>query len=205
MKWRGAALGIVAILVFVSTTRANITNLTYCSDGDGAFVCSNYAWAGSSPSVNFHVYGDQFSAPGHMLTDVLTDSASDPTLTIGSSVDNDTSFAWTAYLVNVYMATNFTISNVTVTSPSNDWTVVSVSPATFTGSNYVANIVYDTGTPIAIGDELDFSYQLQFASSTHYAFTQEMIPVPEPSTFLTVTMSGLLLATFAWARRRPQA
>lgn len=205
MKWRGIALGIVAILVLVSTTRANITNLTYASDGDGAFVCSNYLWQGSSPSVNFHVYGDQFSAPGHMLTDVLTDSANDPALIIGSSVDNDTGFAWTSYLVNVYMATTFTITNVTVTSPLNDWTVVSVSPVTFTGSNFVANIVYDTGTPIAIGDTLDFSYKLQFASSTHYAFTQEMIPVPEPGTVVMVTMSGLLFASLALARRRHRA
>ena len=54
-------------------------------------------------------------------------------------------------------------------------------------------------------DMVSFSYQLQFTSSTHYSFTQEIIPVPEPGTVGMVTMSGLLLASLALARRRPRA
>ena len=46
--------------------------------------------------------------------------------------------------------------------------------------------------------ELDFNYAIHFASSTDYAFTQEMIPifseVPEPGTLALAGIGGLILA-----------
>ena len=202
MEKRAIIVIVLAVLVCCSISNASITNLTYASDGDGAFVCTPYNWEPNTNEFTLSVYGDQYWAPGHMLGDVYTDTAEDPTLTISSGIENDTTFAWTAYFVNVYMSTNFTISNVTVINPPiTNWTVVSVSPVTYTGSNYVASIEYDTGTPVAIGDELDFSYKLSFLGSTHYSFTQEMTPVPEPGTLGLVTISGLLLGGFKLARR----
>jgi hypothetical protein len=148
-----------------------------------------------------NVYGDQFGVTGSIIADVTTDSELDPTLTIGSFVDNDTSFAWTGYLVNVYMNTTFTLSGVTVSTPG-DWGVVNVLQPVFTGSNYVGTIQLDTGAPIAIGSQLGFSYSMIFSSATHYSFTQEMTAVPEPGTLEFVTLGGLLLAAFPLSRIR---
>jgi len=206
MKWRGAVLAIVAILLSSSISFANITDLTYASDGDGAFVCSNYWWSGSSASLTCPVSGSQYWGPGHLLGSVTTDSPDDPTLTIASAVDNDTAFAWTAYFVNVYMNTPFALSNVVVTAPG-DWSVVSVTQPVLVGTNYVGSMEFDTGTPIPNGGvgELGFSYQMQFGSSTHYSFTQEMIPVPEPGAMGLVAVGGVLLASLRRVRPQPRA
>lgn len=139
--------------------------------------------------------GDQYTVPGqsaagHMNGWIQTDSPTDPTLYLGSGVDNDTSFAWTSYQVNVYMAVPFTfVGSVGVSNPDSTWFVASTlqpsSPIVggpYSG-DYKGTLDLSGGTPVAIGDELDFNYAIHFGSSTDYAFTQEMIPmgVPEPS------------------------
>jgi len=101
------------------------------------------------------------------------------------------------------MNNTFTLANAAVTAPG-DWTVVSVSPVIYTGSNYVGTILFDTGAPIPNDNvsELDFSYQLHFSGNTSYTFTQEMTPVPEPGTVALVAVGGLLLAQFTLRRGR---
>ena len=70
-------------------------------------------------------------------------------------------------------------------------------------------LYFSAGTPVNIGDELDFLHSIHFASSTHYAFTQEMIPlataVPEPSTLglIEVGALGLTLRQRRNLRVRP--
>jgi hypothetical protein len=200
MKSRIAVLAIVGVLTFSFTSRAAINSVSWWDDGDYAIICQTTNWNTGTGVLSMS--GDQYWGPGHMVGTIDTSTAEDPTLTLASAVNNDTSFAWTAYDVNVYMSTTFTLTNVTVSSPLLDWTVVSYDATpTFTGSNYVAHIVLDTGTPVAIGDELDFTYQIKFASSTHYAFTQEMIPVPEPGTFALAGSGLILLVLFARHRR----
>jgi hypothetical protein len=192
----------VAALVCCSTSRATITNAWWWDDGDGAVVCESTNWVGSDVNT-LSMYGDQYRAPGHMTGTVDTATIEDPTLKLSTAIENDTSFAWTAYDVNVYMSTNFTVSYVNVTNPSTNWTVVSYdATALFTGSNWVSHIVFDTGTPVAINDELDYNYKLTFSGSTHYSFTQEMIPVPEPSAVALVAIGGLFLARFTLRRGR---
>ena len=193
MNGRGTVAIFLGLLLSYSTCRANITSLSYASDGDGAFVCSNYTWTGSSPTLPMAVYGYQCGPTGHLLADIYTDSASDPTLTVGSFVDNDTTFAWTAYFVNVYMSAPFALSNIVVSIPG-DWTVVSISQPTFTGTNYEGSFQLDTGAAIPIGGDLGFGYSMIFSSATHYSFTQEMIAVPEPATSDFLAWGGGLLA-----------
>jgi hypothetical protein len=153
--------------------------------------------------------GDQYWGPGHMVGTIDTTGALDPTLTLGSDIENDTNFAWTAYIVNVYMSNTFTLSSVNVSTPG-DWSVVSVSPVTPTNGlgSYVASILLDTGTPIPVGNDIAFSYQLSFNGASHFNFTQEVIPVPEPGAFDFAALGGLLLAPLAVAyrsRRAPKA
>jgi hypothetical protein len=209
MKKLSAILAVLTVLIFCSTSHANITNLTYASDGDGAFVCTNWSWTGNSSEVPVSVYGDQFSAPGHLLLNVLTDSAEDPTLKIDNTIENDSTFAWAQFTVNLTMAVPFTVTNTFVSTPG-DWGVIGslVQNATFTGSNYLATVVYDTGAPIANDgtSTIEFGYWVKFSGSPAYTITQEMIPtedtntIPEPGTLGLVGVGMLLVVQLA--RRR---
>ncbi len=202
MKKLSAILAILAAFFFCSTSHANITNVTYASDGDGAFSCNLWNWSGNASSVNVGVSGDQYWAPGHLILNVLTTGPEDPTLNINNSINNDSSFAWTAFTVNLTMAVPFTLTGVNVTTPG-DWTVVSYdATANPVGPNYVATVVYDTGAPIPNDgtSTIDFGYSVHFSGSPSYTITQEMIPVPEPGTLGLVGVGMLLFVQLA--RRR---
>ena len=208
MKKQSAVLAILAILFFCSTSRAMITNVCYASDGDGAFVCTPWSLSTNASELGVSVYGDQHSAPGHLVLGVLTDSPEDPTLNISNSIDNETDFAWTKFTVNLTMAVSFSLANVTVTAPG-DWHVVSYDPVAInTTSNFLATVVYDTGAPIPNDgtSTIDFGYSVHFSGSPAYTITQEMIPteetntVPEPGTLGLVGVGMLLFVQLA--RRR---
>ena len=151
---------VVGGLMCCSTGKANITNVDYADDGDGAIVCPVYTWSGSATWVGCQIAGDQYWGPAHVVGTIATDSASDPTLTLSSAINNDTSFTWTAYDVNVYMSSTFTLSDVSVTTPG-DWTVTSALQPVLVNSPlgaYEAQIVFTGGTPVTVGNDLDFSY-----------------------------------------------
>ena len=130
----------------------------------------------------------------------------DPTLKLISAIDNDTSFTWTAYHVNVYMNNSFTLSAATASFPGaipGDWTATITQQATpIGGGQYEGQLDFTGGTPVAVGDELDFSYKLAFTGATSYSFTQEMIPVPEPGTIGFLAAGALLLGGFRVVRQR---
>lgn len=195
-------LAVVVGLACCSISSADITNLTYASDGDGAFVCTPWSWSGNTNEVAVSVYGDQYWAPGHLLLDVLTTDSADPTLKIDNSIDNQTSFAWTQFTVNLTMDVSFTLTNVAVTTPG-DWGVVSFDQtANFTGSNYLATVVYNIGAAIATNGTIDFGYWVKFSGSPSYTITQEMIPVPEPASWAMVALGAVaLLSTRRLCRR----
>jgi hypothetical protein len=133
---------------------------------------------------------------------IQTSGPEDPTLTLSSSINNDTNFVWTDYHVNVYMNQPFTIvaPGPTVNNPpNNDWTVTStIQPSSplvsgpYAG-DYEGTLNFNDGTPVAIGGQLNFLYSIQFSGASSFAFTQEVIPstVPEPSTLGLVAI-GLL-------------
>ena len=190
---RVLVVAVVIGLACCSISNANITNLTYADDGDGAFVCTPWSWSGNASSVYMHVTGDQFWAPGHLLLNVLTTDTNDPTLKIDNSIDNQTSFAWTKFTVNLTMDVGFTLTNVFVSTPG-DWGIISFDQtANFTGSNYLATVVYDTGAAIASNGVIEFGYWVQFSGSPAYTITQEMIPVPEPTSWAMVALGAIAL------------
>ena len=128
------------------------------------------------------------------------ESEEDPTVTLNTGIDNDTTFAWTGYNVNVYMAKPFTLSAPTVAP---DWAVVGTFPIAATpigGGEYEVSVSFAGGTAIPIGGELDFGYKLSFAGSVNYC--QEMIPVPEPASLVLVIcgLVGLLVVRRKFAR-----
>ena len=142
--------------------------------------------------------GTQYSGPAQ------TDTTLDPTLFLGSSVDNDTGGAWIGYQVNVIMSVPFTfVGTPGVSDPTSTWYLANtpmVGPGSglYPPTDYEGTIYYSGGTPLGVGAELDFNYAIHFVGSTDYAFTQEMIPVfsevPEPGTLALAGMGGLVLA-----------
>jgi hypothetical protein len=201
---RAFVVAVVVGLACSSVSKANITNVWYRDDGDGAFVCGNPGtWTGSTNALSLGVNGKECGTPGHLLLNVYTDSPDDPTLKIDNSIDNDTSFAWTQFTVNLTMNVSFTLTNVFVSTPG-DWQVVSGDnqTATYTGSNYLATVVYDTGAAIATNDTIEFGYWVKFSGSPAYTITQEMVPVPEPSSWAMVAFGAIALLGSRRLRRR---
>jgi hypothetical protein len=217
VKVRAFVLTVLTAVFCCSTSRAAITSASWWDDGDGALHCTwtNLTLSGDGQSGTLSMAGDQYWGPGHMVGTIDTTGGSDPRLTLGSSIINDTNFAWTAYTVNVYLSSLFTIANSGSLSayvdnpPNSDWSVSVVEPSPsytvpsgqFAG-DYEGTLNLSSGTPVAIGGELDFGYTIQFSGASEFSIGQEVIPVPEPGTFVLVAMSGLLLGWRTLARRR---
>lgn len=199
MKRRFVVLATFAVLACCcSISRANILSLVSTNDGDGAIACEGYF---DSVNAVLTIEGPQYWSPGHMLGTITTDTTNDPSLTLRTTVDNDTGIDWTGYHVNVYMTNTFTISNAQVFTPG-DWSIAITQQPIFNGTQWEGQIDLAGGTVITNGtlNALDFSYKITFSGGTQYAFTQEMIVVPEPGTAGLVTLSGLLLGWFTFVR-----
>lgn len=190
-------------LAWASVAQADIITWNCDNDHDGAINCVQTGWQydGGTQTYKLNIQGDQFWGPGHMVMDFTTDTVGDPTITFINQVQNDTTFAWTGYLINLTLdaatpLTSYSVSNLAVTNPGN-WTATITQPLTYTGVNgsgqyeYVGHIDFEGGTPVGNGNELDFSYKVTFAGSTSYHAIQEMSPVPEPG-MIAVLVSGLL-------------
>lgn len=187
-------LAVVSSLIPLASN-ASVTNVTYHADGDGAITCPVYTWPGGT---TIQIMGDQFWGPGDIVGQIQPDGMVDPTLTLANNINNDTGFAWTGYLVDISMNTSFTIGGPpTVTVPA-DWTIASVmQPGAPVGGVYTGHIVLESGTPVAPGGQLDFSYSVTFSGPV--SFTETLTPVPEPG-MLSLAFCGLLLA--GWTIRR---
>jgi hypothetical protein len=153
-----------------------------------------------------------------MLMTFTTDGATDPTIHTLNYVTNDTSVPWAAYQLLITLDTNApltssSLTDVTVSSPNEDWTFVppsaELTSAGATGNpsypyGYTATINYQGGTPIGVGDELDVGYKLSFAGATEYSEIQQMSPspVPEPGTLALAAAGALILCGIRRRRGR---
>jgi hypothetical protein len=181
-----------------SISHANITSAGPWSYGGGVYCYGSLDTA--SQTVSWA--GSQNSSSGSMGVTLFANSPSDPILTIGNSINNTSSFAWTEYIVNVSMNLTFSINSANVTVPAG-WTANITAP---TGpdihGNFNGVIDYVGGVPVAVSGTLDFGYVVQFTGSMQYSLTESVQAVPEPGTFSFLAAGGLLVGGWAMAKRR---
>ncbi|MGA2443127.1 MAG: PEP-CTERM sorting domain-containing protein [Tepidisphaeraceae bacterium] len=184
----GLLMGLGAWQFLARSAGASIIGHSYL---DNTVVTNpQYSWGhqtdGSGTTYLMNVSGDQAASSGQLVTSITTDTAIDPTLIVGNSVNNDTGFTWTGYDVSVSMSNPFTLSGALVSTPS-DWSAT-VTPPALIGGQYVGYIDYSAGTPIPVGGTLDFQYTLAFSGGTNYSFTETVTPVPEPASLGLLTL-----------------
>jgi hypothetical protein len=191
----------LSLVVFACSAacRADITGTTLADDHDGVLTCNTYGFETIGPQEfqlnidGVHNVWDK----GDILGDIITNTETDPKLTLLHDIDNDTGLQWTDYHATVTMSKAFTFDNVTV--ENTDWTSVVIQP-TQVGSNWIGYIDYYAGDVVAPLGTLSFGYRMTFVGSS--SFHEELMPSPEPGTLalLSCGLVGLFFVRRKFAR-----
>jgi hypothetical protein len=210
MKFR-TLLVVLALVVFASIGKADIATWYCADDGDGVITCprENVSWLDLGQGeyeMGFDGVHNDWDY-GHMVGWFDLGADGDPAIKVINSIDNDTGWDWTDYHVNISMSIPFDILTGAFNGPKvtlpNDWptNLINVVQPTLVGSQYVGSVDYYAGTPVPDGQTLEFSYKISFVGEPlgHYTYVQEMIPTPEPGTFVLVACG--LLGLFVMRRR----
>jgi hypothetical protein len=193
-----------AISLIWSISQASVTSIPTWSYSGGLYCYGPALTTDSNTGDQSVALQGKQSSFGTMELTILTDTASDPTLTINNSINNTSSFAWTAYIVNVAMNQSFTINSAGVVAPSG-WSASLTQPGAPVDGICTGTIDYSGGTPVAIypalNSTLDFGYQVTFSGSTQYNLTESANPVPEPGAFSLLMIAGLCFSGWKVAQR----
>ena len=170
-----------ALLAGAGFSRADIIGNTIADDGDGVMTCYTYGFLKTGDhAFQLSIDGSQNSWDiGNILGDIITDTETDPTLTLFNEIDNDTGVSWNDYHVTVTMSKSFSLSAVGVVNVG--WTFITTQP-TQVGSDWIGYIDYYAGNLVPNGGTLDFSYAMAFTGGA--SFEEDLMPstVPEPTT-----------------------
>jgi hypothetical protein len=188
-----------------SVSHANITGIPTWNYSGGIYCYAPVLTTDSGTGDQSVALKGNQSSFGAMDLTILTDTPSDPTLTLNNSINNTSAFAWTEYIVNVAMNQGFTINSAGVVAPSG-WAVNITQPGAPVSGTYTGTIDFTGGLPVAIfpalNSTLDFGYQVTFAGATQYSLTESASPVPEPGAPGLLMLGGLLLGGRMVAKRR---
>ena len=191
------SLGIGLLIFQAARSSAQIYTYGWQYSGASQFT------ANGNDGLSFTFNNPQASSGTVWLeTDVPLSDPSDPILTISASVNNDSSFVWTGYILSLQMNQTFSINVASVTTPAG-WSEDITQPSGPDGSgNYTGSIDYFVtagGTPVAIAPAQDstfnFGYTIEFGGTTSYSLTQTATPVPEPNAMSFLFAGCLLIAS----------
>ena len=181
-----------------SVSHANVTSIPTWNNSGGIYCNASLDTADQTATVT----GNQWSSSGAMGLTLITDTTTDPILTINESINNTSSFAWTGYIINVAMNESFSINSAGVIAPSG-WTANITAPSgPDINGNYIGTIDYIGGAPVAVNGLFDFGYVIQFSGLTQYSLTESVTAVPEPGALIWVMAGGLLVGGWTVASRR---
>lgn len=192
MKIRVLAV-VATLLAGTGFSRADIISNSIAADGDGVISCYTYGFLKTGDhAFQLGIDGAQHAWDyGHIQGDIITDTETDPTLTLNNEINNDTGIAWNDYHVTVTMDKSFSFSDVSVGNTG--WTGSDIAP-TNNGVVWIGYINYFAGDVVPDGGTLDFSYAISFTGSV--SFQEALMPstVPEPGTFALMIcgLGGLL-------------
>ena len=133
MKLKAIALLVVATSSFSLVSQAGITGAAWSTVNPDSLTGSAYSFHNDVLTMS----GVQYSSGAQLSGSIQTDTPADPTLTLGSTVNNDTGNPWLGYVVNVAMDQPFTFTTpgASVSNPTaNDWFVASVIAPTLQSS-----------------------------------------------------------------------
>jgi hypothetical protein len=200
---RFTAWAVVLVLVcFASISSAGVLSATADNDGDGAIIMKSWNWNGTSSVLTMNEILKW--APAHAIANFVADG--DPTVTFWKDVQNDTTFAWTDYHINIIRMQNDPFTIIDALSPTG-WDLPQITQPTLMPSYlidgnpftnvWVGSVDYyaGTGSPIAIGASGVFNAKVSFLNSANFCL--EQIPTPEPG-----SLSLLVIGSMAMLRRR---
>jgi len=196
-----------AVLMCCSNGQASITGWSNWGNDSGLLNCTS--WLDTSPRLTIQAAQDT-SGPASAWGTIHTDTANDPTLTINDQINNASGIDWSAFTLDIFMSSTFTIgpSSPSVANPSG-WTEVVTQPI-FTGTSWMGEIKFTGGTPVSANPSsannlFNFTYQITFAGSLSYNFSEQgsATPVPEPAsvTFILLGMGALVCS---WRMKRSE-
>ena len=104
---------LAALLAGAGFSRADIIRNSIAADNDGFMSCYTYGFLKTGDhAFQLSIDGSHNSWDvGHIQGDIITDTESEPTLTLDNQIDNDTGVTWNDYHVKVTMNKSFSFSN----------------------------------------------------------------------------------------------